>query len=171
MVLPMWWRKLVLTLHVTSSVGFVGAVAAFLALAVAGLVTDGPLASAAYPSMQIVTWWVIVPLAASTLLIGVLQSIGTPWGLVRYYWVIIKLALTLLALAVLMLQTQSVDMLAQAALGGTLTEHASTRFSMVLHGTGGIVVLLIATVLSVYKPRGMTRHGARAISAERMSAT
>ena len=89
----------------------------------------------------------------------------------RYYWVIIKLALTLLALAVLMLQTQSIDMLALAALDGTLADHASARFSMVLHGTGGIIVLLTATVLSVYKPRGITGYGARAIAADRASLT
>jgi len=114
---------------------------------------------------------VIVPLAASSLLVGILQSLGTPWGLVRHYWVIVKLALTLLALAVLMLQTQSIDMLAEAALQGTLAEHAGARFSMVLHGTGGILVLLTATVLSIYKPRGITGYGARAVAADRASPT
>lgn len=165
------WRKLVLVLHVTSSVGFTGAVAGFLALAIAGLADTGPLALAVYPAMQVITWYVIVPLAASSLLVGIIQSLGTPWGLVRYYWVIIKLALTLLALAVLMLQTQSIDMLAEAALQGTLAEHIGARFSMVLHGTGGILVLLTATVLSIYKPRGITGYGARAIAADRTSPT
>lgn len=165
------WRKLVLVLHVTSSVGFTGAVAGFLALAIVGLADTGPLALAVYPAMQVITWWVIVPLAASSLLVGIVQSLGTPWGLARYYWVIIKLALTLVALAVLILQTQSIDMLAEAALQGTLAEHAGARFSMVLHGAGGIVVLLTATVLSVYKPRGITGYGARAIAADRASPT
>ncbi|MEO7222145.1 MAG: hypothetical protein ABIY37_06700 [Devosia sp.] len=171
MTLTAPWRKLVLVLHVTSSVGFTGAVAGFLALGIVGLTSTGPLAAAVYPAMQVITWYVIVPLAASSLLIGIIQSLGTPWGLVRYYWVIIKLALTFLALAVLMLQTQSIDMLAQAALQGTLGDYASARFSMVLHGSGGIVVLLTATVLSVYKPRGMTEYGARAIVADRASLT
>ena len=158
------WRKLVLVLHVTSSLGFVGAIAAFLALAIAGATARPDLAYAVYQAMPIVTWQAIVPLAFTTLLIGVLQSLGTPWGLFRYYWVIVKLVLTIIAVAVLMLQTQTIDTLALAASGGNLEGYASARFSMMLHGAGGIGVLLIATILSVYKPRGLTRYGAAALS-------
>jgi hypothetical protein len=156
------WRKLVLLLHVTTSMSFLGAVTAFLALAIVGVVADpGPLMGAVYPAMRIVTWYVVVPLAFASLLIGIVQSLGTPWGLFRYYWVIVKLGLTLLALAVLILQTGTVDMLAAAALDGKLADHAGQRVSMLLHGTGGIVVLLTATVLSIYKPRGVTGYGVR----------
>ena len=155
MTLTPLWRKLVLVLHVTSSVGFTGAVAGFLALAIVGLSNTGPLVSAVYPAMQVITWYVVVPLAVSSLLIGIIQSLGTPWGLVRYYWVIVKLVLTLLALAVLMLQTPSIDMLAEAALQGALAGQSSARFSMVLrcqrHRRSAA-----ATVLSIYKPRGVT---------------
>ncbi len=37
MIMPPQLRKLALTVHVTASVGWLGAVAAFLALAIAGL--------------------------------------------------------------------------------------------------------------------------------------
>lgn len=158
------WRKLALVLHVTSSVGFMGAVAAFLALAVTGATTsDSGLAAGAYFAMPIVTWNVIVPLAFASLAIGIIQLLGTPWGLFRYYWVIIKLMLTLVAVAVLMLQTQTVDALGAAARAGTLASYSGAKFSMMLHGTGGLVVLIIANVLSVYKPRGLTGYGARAL--------
>ena len=168
MLLGAPWRKMVLVLHVTSSVGFLGAVAGFLSLAVAGLAVAGEMVAASvYPAMQVMTWYVIVPLAAASLIIGLIQSLGTPWGLIRYYWVIVKVVLTLVALGVLMMQTGTVDMLARAALEGTLDQHAGQRFSMVLHGTGGVLVLLVATVLSVYKPRGVTAYGARAITAGR----
>jgi hypothetical protein len=163
MTLSAPWRKLLLVLHVTSSVGFLGAVAAFLALAVTGATAQPDLAYSAYRAMQVVTWQVIVPLAVATLIIGIVQSLGTPWGLFRYYWVIVKLVLTLLALAVLMLQTQTVDALSASALASDLTGLSGARFSMILHGSGGIIVLLIANVLSVYKPRGMTAWGERAI--------
>jgi hypothetical protein len=33
---------------------------------------------------------------------------------------------------------------------------------MIVHAGGGLVVLLLATLLSVYKPRGLTRRGLRA---------
>lgn len=163
MSLPPRWRKLVLVLHVTSSLGFAGAVAAFLAMAVTGATARPELAYAVYQAMPVVTWQVIVPLAFATLLIGVVQSLGTPWGLFRYYWVIVKLILTIIAVAVLMLQTDSIDALALAASGGNLEGYDGARFSMMLHASGGAVVLLIATVLSVYKPRGLTRYGAAAL--------
>lgn len=163
MTLSAQWRKLVLFLHVTSSVGFAGGVAAFLALAVTGATTpDSALAEGAYIAMRVVTWDVVLPLALASLIIGVVQSLGTPWGLFRYYWVIIKLALTLVAIAVLMLQTQTVDALSAAARAGDLASYSGARFSMVLHGGGGLAVLLVATILSIYKPRGLTSYGARA---------
>jgi hypothetical protein len=159
------WRKLLLVLHVTSSVGFMGAVASFLALAITGAATDDALlATGAYLAMRVVTWDVIVPLAFTALVTGIVQSIGTPWGLFRYYWIIIKLVLTMIAVAVLMLQTPSVDALGDAALVGGLASYEGARFSMVVHGTGGLLVLIVANVLSVFKPRGMTRYGAAQLS-------
>ena len=156
------WRKLVLVLHVTTSLGFLGAVASFLALAVTGMTAEPAVAAAVYQAMQPITWYVIVPLAFATLIIGIVQSLGTPWGLLRYYWVIVKLVLTMIAVLVLMLRTPTIDSLAAAARAGDLTGFAGARFSMLLHSTGGLLVLLAATVLSVYKPRGLTTHGARA---------
>lgn len=158
-------RKLLLVLHVTSSVGLMGAVAAFLALAITGAATkDSALATGAYLAMRVITWDVIVPLAFASLVIGIIQSLGTPWGLFRYYWIIIKLVLTLIAVAVLMLQTQTVEALGAAASAGNLASYGGARFSMILHGTGGLLVLIVANFLSVFKPRGMTRYGAAQLS-------
>ena len=57
-------RKFALTAHVTFSVGWLGTVAAFLALAVAGMTSqDAQLMKAAYLAMELTTWFVIVPLA------------------------------------------------------------------------------------------------------------
>lgn len=152
-----FWRKLLLTLHVVTSVGLIGAVAAFLILAIIGATAVDPtLVDAAYLGMSMITWPIIVPLAFASLLIGVVQSLGTPWGLFRYYWVIVKLVLTGVATVVLLIQTPIIGALAQAAHGGDLTPLASGRFAMMLHSAGGMVVLLLATVLSIYKPRGMT---------------
>ena len=49
-------RKLALTAHVTSSVGWFGAVAAFLALAIAGVTShNGQTVRAVYLSMELIT--------------------------------------------------------------------------------------------------------------------
>ena len=50
-------RKFALTLHVTSSVGWFGAVAGFFALAIAGLTSgDAQMVRAAYLAMSLITW-------------------------------------------------------------------------------------------------------------------
>lgn len=159
------WRRLFLVLHVATSVGFPGAVAAFLVLAVTGAVTsDTALARGVYSAVAVMTWQAIVPLAIAALLIGLIQSLGTPWGLFRHYWLIVKLALTLVALGVLLLQIQTIDMLSATALKGNLADMNGPRAGMIVHATGGLVVLVAATVLSIYKPRGLTPYGARRLA-------
>lgn len=133
-----------------------GAVAGFLILALAGL--NGTVA--VYPSLDLTTQYLIMPLALLTLALGTLQSLLTPWGLVRHYWVLIKLILTLLVVLVLWLQTGNIRMLASLPTEALRSAEWSTaRFSMVLHSGAGLVVLLVAAILSVYKPAGLTRYG------------
>ena len=101
--MPARLRKLALTAHIIFSVGWFGAVAAFLALAVAGLTSrDTQLVRTAYAAMELTARWVIVPLAVASLLSGIIQSLGTPWGLVRHYWVLAKLLLTTFATIILL---------------------------------------------------------------------
>jgi hypothetical protein len=162
------WRRFFLLIHVTTSVGFPGAVAGFLALAVVGATsTDAAVVNSIYVAMAVLTWDVIVPLAVASLVFGIVQSLGTPWGLVRYYWIIVKLVLTVIAVAVLLLQTQTIDLLAATALRGNLTGLDTSRVGMVLHGAGGLLVLMLATALSIYKPRGMTAYGSRKLQSDR----
>jgi hypothetical protein len=155
-------RKLALTMHVTSSVGWLGAVVAFLALAVAGVTSDdAQLVRAVYLAAEPLTWLVIVPLALASLATGLVQSLGTPWGLFRHYWVVFKLAINVFATIVLLVYTQTVGALADVAAdsGAGLDELRGPTF--VLHSSVALVLLLAATVLAVYKPRGMTRYGRR----------
>ena len=85
-------RKLALTVHVTSSVGWLGAVMAFLALAIVGLASQNTqTVRAVYLAAVPITWYVLVPLAVASLLTGLTSSLGTPWGLFRHYWVLFKL--------------------------------------------------------------------------------
>ena len=97
-------RQVALTAHVTASVGWLGAVAAFLALAVAGVASgDEQRVRGAYVAMELTGWYVIVPLSLASLLTGLVQSLGTTWGLVRHYWVLVKLLITVAATFLLLL--------------------------------------------------------------------
>lgn len=157
-------RKLVLTAHITVSVGWLGAVAAFLALAIAGLNSrDAPMVRAAYSVMELTARFVIVPLAFASLLTGLVESLATPWGLFRQYWVLAKLLLTTFATLVLLAKMPLVGYAAHQAAQTTLPSvglHAA-GIQLAFHAMGGLLVLLVITALSVYKPWGLTRYGQR----------
>lgn len=157
-------RKLALAAHVTSAVGWLGAVVAYLALAVSGLTSpDAQTVRAAYLSMELVGWCVIVPFALAALLTGLVQSLGTEWGLFRYYWVLAKFLLTVGAVTVLLLHMPTLSRVAGVAAETTLAgpDLREPRVQLVVHAGGGLLVLLSATVLSVFKPWGRTRYGRR----------
>jgi len=157
-------RKFALTTHVTSSVGWLGAVAAFLALAIAGLVNqDAQIVRAAYLAMRLITWFVIVPLSLAALLTGLVQSLGTTWGLFRHYWIVTKLLLTVLATIILLVHTQSIDRVAAVAAQTTLAagDLRQLRIQLIGDACAALFVLLMTTALSVYKPWGMTPYGLR----------
>jgi len=164
MIMTPGLRKFALCAHVTSSVGTLGAVAGFLALAIAGLVSeDTQMVRGAYLAMDLTAWFVIVPLVLASLFTGLIQSLGTPWGLVRHYWVLAKLLLTIVVTLVLLLQLELIGYLADAASKTSFSsaELRGLRMSPVIHAAGGLLVLLIPVALSLYKPRGMTRYGWR----------
>lgn len=155
-------RKLMLTAHVVFSVGWLGAVASFLALSLAGLLNSDPqLVRAAYLGMDLLGWSVILPLSLASLITGTVQALGTVWGLFRHYWVLIKLVITALATAFLLLHLQAVTAMARIASASELSpgEMAGMRTQLLVDAGAALLVLLVATVLSVYKPRGLTRYG------------
>jgi hypothetical protein len=153
-----------LTAHVTSSVGFLGAVAAFLALAAAGATGgDAQMVSAFSLAMELITSFVIVPMCLGSLLTGVAQSLMTPWGLFRHYWVVVKLVLTVLSTIVLLVHMKPTSYLARIAAGteGSSADLTGLRFQLMIAAGAALFVLLTATALSIYKPRGMTPYGWR----------
>jgi hypothetical protein len=151
-----------LTAHVTSSVGFLGAVAAFLALAVAGGTGwDARMVSACPPAMELITTFVVVPLCFASLLTGLVQALITPWGLFRHYWIVVKLVLTVLSTIVLLVHTKPINELARAT---TETEWSNADlaglwFQLIIASGAAFIVLVTSTALSIYKPRGMTPYG------------
>ena len=169
MTMPPGLRKFALTVHLTTSVGWIGAVVAYLALGVSAVTSqDARTVRAAWIAMEVTGWFAIVPLALASLLTGLVMSLGTPWGLFRHYWVLITFVLTFLATGVLLLHMPTVSGLADvaraadgAALGGLGGD--------LVHAGGGLLVLLVITALNVYKPRGLTPYGWRKQHEERRS--
>lgn len=163
-------RKLVLTAHVTCSVGWLGSVAAFLGLAITGLASrDAQKARSAYIAMELTGWYVIVPLSFASLLTGLIQSLGTTWGLFRHYWVLAKLLINLLATTLLLVHMRPISQMAYMARDAAWTpsDHRQLQIQLVADAGLALVALLAATTLSIYKPRGVTPYGWRKLKEER----
>jgi hypothetical protein len=157
-------RKFALTTHIVSSVGWLGAVAAFLALAIVGVASDErQTVVSSYIAMESTGWFILVPLAIAAFVSGLVQALGSKWGLFRHYWVLAKLLITVVATIILLLYMQTLGTFADRAEATAATSgigHLRSA-SPVLHATGALLLLLTAAALSVYKPRGITRYGWR----------
>jgi hypothetical protein len=155
-------RRFTFTTHITSSLGWVGAVIAFLAFALVGLTSsDERTVRGAYLLMAPAAWFVLVPLAHASLLSGVVLSLGTTWGLFRHYWVVLKLGVTLFCTIILLIYMGTFRQMAGIAADPIADLDHVRNVSPVLHASVALILLLIATVLGVYKPLGMTPFGAR----------
>ena len=157
-------RNLALTAHVAASVGWLGAVSGALVLAVAGATsTDAETVRASYLALELLATFALVPLAFASLVTGVIQSLGSTWGLFRHYWVLAKLSINLFATLVLLLYLPTLGRLADLAAETPAADDLATlsTASPALHAGAALLLLLVAIVLAVFKPRGMTPYGWR----------
>ena len=151
-------RKLVLTVHLTFSIGWIGAVVAYLVLGVSAVTTaNAETVRAAWIAMDLTGWYAIVPLAVGSVLTGILMAIVTPWGLFRQYWVLISFALTIFSVIILLLHMPTVSAQALVAHEGDVAALRSLGGDL-FHPSAGLFILLVVTVLNVYKPRGLTSY-------------
>lgn len=158
-------RKLVLTLHVLTTMGWLGAAAAYIPIAAYVLShQDAQLVRSAVQIMDLVANLIVVPVAFASLLTGAALALGTKWGLFRHYWITFKLIFTIFAVFMLVAYTQELGHAASIAANRTLTSEDLRILQSpihIIHPTGGLLIVVLATVLSVYKPKGLTRYGWR----------
>jgi hypothetical protein len=153
-------RKVILTAHVVSAVGWIGAVAAYLVLALAGVTSDSAeTVRAAFISMELL-YFALVPLAAVALLTGLAQALGTNWGLFRHYWVLVKFVLTVIAFTVMLLNLDTVSTHAEHVVHLPAADLPGAGHDL-QHAVGGLVILLVVATLGIYKPWPLTRYGRR----------
>jgi uncharacterized membrane protein len=144
-------RRALLTVHVVASVGLLGEIAGFLAVALRAARSDDPaFAAAAYELLATFTVVFGIPLSFIALGTGVALGLGTKWGLLRHWWVTAKLVLltSVIAVGAGVLGPQ-VDLLRRDA-GGSET-------AVVLGAAWDVAALVLATGLSFFKP-GRTRR-------------
>ena len=162
-------RRFLLTAHVMSSVGWIGAVCVFLALAVIGLRSESEsTVRGVYLVMDGAAWLTLVPFAFASFATGIVISLVTPWGVFQHYWVVFKLLITVFATVVLLIYMETFRHLAAAANSAAELD-AVRNPSPVVHAVLALLILLVATVLAIYKPRGVTPYGRRKQLQQRMS--
>ncbi len=149
--------KAVLTSHVTFSIGWLGAVAVFLVLAITGLTSqDILLVRSSLIAMELSAWFVIVPFCLTSLFTGVIQAGGTKWGLFKHYWIIVKLFLTVASTILLLLHMQPISYLSGVAANPSFSnsQHSVQLIDLIAKAGAAILVLLAITTISIYKPWG-----------------
>lgn len=162
-------RKLLLTIHIACAVGWIGAVAAFLAVSIAAA-TSGNVAfvPGAYGAMDVISRWIAVPASVGAVASGFLQAALGPWGVRRYYWVVLKWVLASIAtIALIMHQLSAVRVAAEQALSmsadvrGADPAWAALQFELLRAPAIALVILLCVLALALFKPWGLTAYGRR----------
>jgi hypothetical protein len=158
-------RKLSLTAHVTFSIGWIGAVAAFLVLSVAGLTSRNPdVVRGAYISMDLISRFAIIPMCFAALATGIIEALCAPWGLFQHYWVATKFGLTLVATFLLLMHQNAIARAAEWVFRATAAQLFATDFlplkiELVRKSALAIALLFGIAVLGIYKPWGLTAYG------------
>lgn len=157
-----WLRKLLLVLHISASVGWVGAIFAYLAVNVTALTSNNQtVVRGAYLLMEPMLIYAITPLAVTALISGVVLALVTPWGLWRHRWVVASLWLTVLAVVLLFAHINGDDIAELTAIANDTSAPATSELGDLPNAVGGLILVSVALVINVYKPRGLTRRGKR----------
>ncbi|MFG3282757.1 DUF2269 domain-containing protein [Streptomyces sp. NPDC048111] len=141
-----------LVAHVAVSVSWLGLTFGLLALGITACTTDSPtMTGAAYSAMKVFGDWLVLPIALTTLVSGVVLSLGTPWGLARHRWVWIKFWLTLITLCL------SAFLLRPEINSATAADVPD--ISLVAAPVVSSSAYFFMTAISVLKPWGLTKRG------------
>jgi hypothetical protein len=141
-----------LTVHVAASAGWLGLDGALVVLEVIGLNSADPaLRTGISVAMTAIACWVLVPLVFASLCTGLVLGLGTSWGLARHWWLVAKsgIAAVLAVTGVVLMLPR----LSQVLAG----EGEPIQLKMLALRSFALVLLLIATGISVVKPWGKTR--------------
>lgn len=144
--LPKRAHQGLLTAHVLASVGWFGVAVAVLFCALVGQSRD----DVAFFEVVDATLALSIPLGLASAVTGVALSVTTRWGLARHWWVVLKELGTVAVIATDVLvvaptMARAVDAGVPAEVPGPVYAH--------------VVVLALATVLSIVKPKARTPLG------------
>ena len=157
--LPTRWRKLLLTVHVVTTVSVFGADLVLLMLGIAGLGGADP--QTIYPAAHLISARVAAPLGVIALSTGLLLGVLTPWGLLTYWWVAIKLTITMVLTAVVLFVLVPRLGLTADAVSAPAPRLLSSaeRLPLVLAPAVASTLLVVNVALAIFKPGWRLRSG------------
>jgi len=148
-------------LHVGIGVGWLGLSLGMLTLSLTGLLTSSAaVRHAAYEIFHIFDLAIVIPSVVLTIVTGLVLSLGTPWGLIKYRWVLAKFMISLSIPATAVIQSKWVRELAARTVDPAAEPGTLGVLLTVVVGCYS-VLLWTATALSILKPWGRTRWGHR----------
>jgi hypothetical protein len=144
------FRKRLLLVHVTGSVGLLGATSSSLLLAIVAASTDDPgLAHSAHELISLQSAVFGIPLSFVALLSGLALGPASKWGVLRYRWTTAKLALLL-----------GVILNGALMIGPTTAQRidgGGSASTLIVAVSASVLMLAVSVALSVYKPGGRLR--------------
>lgn len=148
-------RKAMVVVHIVVSLGWMGAGAANVVLALTALLGDQTLHHACYRFIQQIDTFLVIPAAFTALITGIALGLATPWGVLRYWWVLLKLIITTVVIVASTFGIGVwVELSIEATRGGGTSPYA---LPIVVGALANIAAFLIMTWLSVVKPGGEVR--------------
>jgi uncharacterized membrane protein len=150
-------RKLTLVLHLASVGSWLGLDVAMAVLVFTAMGSDDPgTKSLSFQALELVTIWPMTISGLACLVTGVLLAYGSKYGLTKYWWVVVKLGLNLLlsTLVLIALRPGVEEMADQARQPGAVLNATDLIFPPIVSPT----LLMVAVVLSVFKPWGRLRR-------------
>lgn len=171
-LMPPRVRKIVLTLHVITSVGWLGVDFAMLTLGILGFTaSDLETMRESYVTMERFGEILVIPAGLGAVLTGMALALCTPWGLIRYKWVLTKLivALAAVALAVFALPIQLHNAASLVTAAHPTTHIGFVGNTLVIAPSLALCLYSTNVVISIFKPWGKTSYGRRTTADVRRS--
>lgn len=154
-------KKWLLSLHILFAAIMLGTSVTFLILSITAVSTkDSGLVLSCYKAMHVLSETSVRASVIGTIVTGILLSLWTHWGLVKYYWIIAKEVLTLVAvilgpIGMYIWTLQGISLLTDVGVEGANQGAYVVNTISLFIGIGLQIISLIAMyLLSVFKPWG-----------------
>jgi uncharacterized membrane protein len=152
-------RKAVLVVHIVAAGAWIGLDVVMGVFVFTAMLTDDASTRAiSLQALQLFAVWPLLGTGLLCLLSGIVLSLGTKYGLVRYWWVAVKLVANVV-LTGLVLVALRPGVVEAAEIGRRIAsgEQAALPDQLMFPPIVSTTTLVLAVLLAVYKPWGRVR--------------